>query len=632
MKNLTRLFISAGCLLTACSGLALDLKQSRFSQVVNDVEIISGADKLAKPAVLNEVFKLPDILRTGPNSRAELVAEDQTITRVGANTIFSFKAANRTIDLQQGSLLFHSPKGKGGGTIQTGSATASVLGTTIVVTTTANGGFKILVLEGIAEVKFLNGLKQHLSAGQMTFILPGGGMSPIIVFRLDTNTRTSQLVNGFERPLPSSGRIGDEVGRQTKLINKGRVQDTGLVVGDKAGPSTIQAIDPNALQHQVIPPQIVTPPPTAPYIPVLVGNSYRTVDGLLVTPSNESEPVSDALAPANALSADLQIKSATLPVNQTFLATGPFDVSVPSDPACTAFLPQRFGGVFARNLDINTRNIDLSAYGLIPQFDFLAAQNINIAGSLSLNFVPDLRLTALGHILIAPGSSLTANVFAMTLASCGSMNFSHVNIQNPLGELTLSTLGDLTLTQGAVAADSASLPKPGAAFQHDVTLNAGKALEISGTKIIAHSLTAQAGGSINLLGGASLVVPTVTLTAGNGIVLDNVSMTGNSLHLKAVNDIKVGSAAHSQDLSSFTDLNISGRTLVFEKVNFDGTPTLQSDLGLLADHPNTRAIVQRGYVNFFDQVTYHHTLITDANKATFVNPPSGPGIIISTRN
>src|ERR1019366_5984530 len=139
---------------------AMDLKQSKFTQIVNDVQIISGADKTAKAAALNDLFKVPDILRTGPNSRAELVAADQTITRVGANTIFSFDPANRTIDLQKGSLLFHSPKGKGGGTIQTGSATASVLGTTIVVTTTSSGGFKILVLEGFAEVKFLNGLKQ----------------------------------------------------------------------------------------------------------------------------------------------------------------------------------------------------------------------------------------------------------------------------------------------------------------------------------------------------------------------------------------------------------------------------------------------------------------------------------------
>ena len=205
MKRFAVFLLLAGWILPLASSRAIDLKQSKLTQVVNDVQIISAADKSTKAATVDAVFKVPDILRTGPNSRAELVAEDQTITRVGANTVFAFDPANRTIDLQKGSLLFHSPKGKGGGTIQTGSATASVLGTTIVVTTTPDGGFKLLVLEGEAEIKFLNGLLQRLKAGQMTFILPGGGMSPIIMFRLDNNTKGSKLVNGFRNSLPSLG-------------------------------------------------------------------------------------------------------------------------------------------------------------------------------------------------------------------------------------------------------------------------------------------------------------------------------------------------------------------------------------------------------------------------------------------
>src|SRR6202165_113508 len=131
MKRLSIFLVLAGCFFPPASSRAIDLKQSRFTQVVNDVQIISAADKSSRAATMNDLFKVPDILRTGPNSRAELVADDQTITRVGANTVFSFDPANRTIDLQKGSLLFHSPKGRGGGTVRTGSATASVLGTTI---------------------------------------------------------------------------------------------------------------------------------------------------------------------------------------------------------------------------------------------------------------------------------------------------------------------------------------------------------------------------------------------------------------------------------------------------------------------------------------------------------------------
>ena len=154
MKKLVALWLGFGFVFTVSTGRAIDLKQSKVTQVVNEVQIISAGDQSKKIAVVNDIFSMPDILRTGTASRAELVAPDETITRVGANTMFSFDPANRTIDLKQGSLLFHAPHGKGGGTIHTGSATASVLGTTLIVTTTPNGGLKVLDLEGAVEVKF----------------------------------------------------------------------------------------------------------------------------------------------------------------------------------------------------------------------------------------------------------------------------------------------------------------------------------------------------------------------------------------------------------------------------------------------------------------------------------------------
>ena len=247
MKLSNTLPLLAACVLPCFSSQAIDLKQSKFTEIVNDVKIISAADKSTLPAAVNEIFKVPDVLRTGPNSRAELVAEDQTVTRVGANTIFSFDPANRTIDLQQGSLLFHSPHGKGGGTIQTGAATASVLGTTIIVSTTANGGFKVLVLEGRAMVT-IHGVKQQLSAGQMIFVLPSDGISPVIAFRLDDLIQGSKLVGGFSTPLPSLTLISDAIAKQLKQIQNGIAIDTGLLVGNVATGNSVQAISVQTVQ------------------------------------------------------------------------------------------------------------------------------------------------------------------------------------------------------------------------------------------------------------------------------------------------------------------------------------------------------------------------------------------------
>jgi hypothetical protein len=156
-------------------------------------------------------------------------------------------------------------------------------------------------------------------------------------------------------------------------------------------------------------------------------------------------------------------------------------------------------------------------------------------------------------------------------------------------------------------------------------------VNVSGTQITGRAFTAHAGRSITLNGGATITAPNITLTAGDGILLDNVTLTGDRFHATALNTIRVGSAAHTLDLSGFADLFISGHTLAFENVNFGGDPSLHSDLGLLAANPNTHQVVQRGYVNFIAGVTYQGTLITSANQSTYINPISGSGIHISPR-
>src|ERR1041384_3090030 len=167
-------FVQAGIFLVG--GLALiaaPLTESTFTEIVKDVNVVAQATKAASPASVRAVVKAPDLVRTGADSRAELTASDQTITRIGANTVFGFDTTGRNIDLQQGSLLFHSPAGKGGGTIHSGGASAAVLGTTIIVVAVPNSGFKVIVLEGTGKVTLPGGKTVTLKAGQLIFILPG---------------------------------------------------------------------------------------------------------------------------------------------------------------------------------------------------------------------------------------------------------------------------------------------------------------------------------------------------------------------------------------------------------------------------------------------------------------------------
>ncbi len=228
------------------------LQKAKFTDVVNDVNITSVDKKEVRSAKVNDLFAVPEIVKTGPDSRAELQADDKTITRVGSNTIFSFDKDKRTINLESGSVLFHSPKGMGGGTIKTAAATAAVTGTTIMVGATSNGGFKLLVLEGKSKVTMANGRVQNLLGGQMTFIVPGATTPPpVITFRLGSQTEGSKLVNGFDQPLASLPKIQEVTARQEKMIASGRMEGTQLVVGDAKDRKGAQVIDTALLQNSV---------------------------------------------------------------------------------------------------------------------------------------------------------------------------------------------------------------------------------------------------------------------------------------------------------------------------------------------------------------------------------------------
>jgi len=419
MKRLCVVPACLGSIFSCCTGYAIDLKQSRLTQVVNDVQIISAADQKQKMATVNDVFSMPDLLRTGNASRAELTASDQTVTRVGANTIFSFDPANRTIDLKQGSLLFHAPHGKGGGAIHTGSATASVLGTTLIVTTTPNGGFKVLALEGEVEVKFLNGLKQKLDPGQMTYVLPGGNkLAPVVIFRLDELTAKSLLVKGFNVPLDSMPLIDEQIEKQLKLIQNGKLGDTGLYAGEDAGPGQVQVLDINTIR-----------------------GSYD--------PRN--------LAAAMAADATLNQPSLTAPSIPTppihVFADGRFGLG-PN----RFFHNQKFSGFIARNITFNSIGLDplvvnLNPYFGIRNFSFVSVEDLLFPGSVTfdgLSSHANLSLNAGDAFDFAPGIALRADVKHFLLSSPATLSLNDVAMYNFAGELLLESGGDVDLQNGSL--------------------------------------------------------------------------------------------------------------------------------------------------------------------------------------
>jgi hypothetical protein len=140
--------ISCFALLTGVRA-AVPFTSATITKVENHVNYGQGrgAQSSSRPAVVSDVVKANNYLISQAESRAELQYPDGSLVRIGQNTVFSFDAASRTLTLEEGSLLFHIPKGQGGGTIKTPSLTAAITGTAGKVSTHI-----IAIAEGVIKL------------------------------------------------------------------------------------------------------------------------------------------------------------------------------------------------------------------------------------------------------------------------------------------------------------------------------------------------------------------------------------------------------------------------------------------------------------------------------------------------
>ena len=80
------------------------LTQAELTRVHRQVSMVDPATG-KRPAVIHDVVKGDLGVETGVDSRAELLFPDNTLTRLAANTFFSFKAGTREMDLGHGAIL-----------------------------------------------------------------------------------------------------------------------------------------------------------------------------------------------------------------------------------------------------------------------------------------------------------------------------------------------------------------------------------------------------------------------------------------------------------------------------------------------------------------------------------------------
>jgi hypothetical protein len=219
--------------------------EGHVTAIFHDVRLLpEQAD--ARPAEINDKIDDGTALRTGDDSRSELTFADLTITRLGANTVFSFNKAGRSVRLDSGAILLYAKKNSGGARISTKVVSVGITGTTVILETRPDSYDQLIVLEGAARFSLNNFPAQatDVRAGQLLHVRAGAEKLPK-PGRVDLRRimNTHPLIKNFP-PLPSL----DLILAIADGHDPNRPQPPIAGVGAQGGPSPVYGPSPTGTQ------------------------------------------------------------------------------------------------------------------------------------------------------------------------------------------------------------------------------------------------------------------------------------------------------------------------------------------------------------------------------------------------
>ncbi len=189
------------------AAIAASKDEARVTRVIRNVELLPPQSK-AKAASVNDTVDEDTSVRTGEKSRSELTFTDLTITRLGANTIFSFNKAGHDVQLNAGSVLLYVPKDSGGAHMATEAVSVAITGSTAILTATRRGRSLLTMLEDGARVSLIKHPREsvYVRQGQMVNVPPGATKMPRPININVKQAMKSPLITDFS-PLPSQNAI-----------------------------------------------------------------------------------------------------------------------------------------------------------------------------------------------------------------------------------------------------------------------------------------------------------------------------------------------------------------------------------------------------------------------------------------
>ncbi len=209
--------------LPVTSALADPFEKAEVTKRVNSVSL--QQNQTSRPAKVGDVVTGQTAVKTGNDSRAELVFPDQTLTRIGSNAVFRFQKDSRSMTLDGGTMLFSAPKGEGGGQVVAGAVTAAVTGTNFLLYYVVGGDVKVVVLEGKVLVYLTKNpkIRKLLRAGQIVVVPAGADVipSPYTIDLKHLITTSRLLEAGGFGPFPAQALINAAANQQQgSIVNR----------------------------------------------------------------------------------------------------------------------------------------------------------------------------------------------------------------------------------------------------------------------------------------------------------------------------------------------------------------------------------------------------------------------------
>ena len=602
-------FLAATCVLPAAP-----MQQAEVTRVFNEVKILPAATE-SREARIGELIKGGTAIRTGEKSRAELKFSDQTLTRLGASSQFSFETGTRNLSLETGVLFLQVPKGAGGAKIQTAAVTAAITGTTIMMEYVPGVILKIIVIEGTLDVYFPDrpGTFITLKAGQMIMMRPGAlGFPQPVEVDIKKLLQTSDLANGRFQPLgpQANNAIAGAIANQAADLKDGKLLGTNIVLPGR-GTTVVLLTGDAALAMRANdagnpPPPGTTPAPAgkpkpgAPPVPVdpkflppPMLSGYRQMNNTLLV---------DTTAPSITQGVDVGQGAVFLPASSgdlhpwlfgtvdTVPGTG-LDSFLGGSSEWTTFLVSSLGLeatpvvgpgtprgiIFASPTTIN---LAPSTTGAGTVWSLVGADNWGLFtqdGGIDLRGGTSFGISGTSSNLALHANGPTANIDIANSIDLGTGNLSTFSG----GDTNYRPATDITATQWTADATSQiSVDGITARTTGDVTLTAGESMMITNSTIDAGP-TPGAAARITLRDSTQLASLIAAAGSGGQASIDtsrggNINIQGGNISLTGSTLVKTTGDGSRVDIVSPTGtVNLSGQSLDAAPVEVTAVDTVR---------------------------------------------------------